>query len=171
LIKQVHSTSDIEKIAVLAHKIWNHHYVPIIGQEQVDYMLDKFQDTEAIQHQIENGYEYFIIYHQDNPCGYLALVPNIVAQNMMISKIYVDSDFRGLNLGSQLLDFSIENAKERGLKLIWLTVNKDNSKSIKWYQKKGFSVIEKIEIDIGNGFIMDDYKMEMTILNASTMRG
>lgn len=163
MIKQVHSTSDIEKITVLAHKIWNRHYVPIIGQEQVDYMLDKFQDTEAIQHQIENGYEYYIIYHQDNPCGYLALVPNIVAQNMMISKIYVDSDFRGLNLGSKLLCYSIEKAKERELKLMWLTVNKNNTKSIEWYQKKGFSIKEKIEIDIGNGFIMDDYKMEMKI--------
>jgi len=163
LIKQVHSTTEIEIIAYLAHKIWNHHYVPFIGQAQVDYMLDKFQDAEAIQHQIENGYEYFIIYHQENPCGYLALVPNMDELTMMISKIYVDSNFRGLNLGSRLLDFSIKEAKERCLKLIWLTVNKDNSNSIEWYQKKGFSVIEKIEIDIGNGFIMDDYKMEMTI--------
>lgn len=163
VIKQVVSSSDIEITAHLAHKIWNLHYVPIIGQEQVDYMLDKFQNAEAMKQQIENGYEYFIIYHQTYPSGYLALLPDMSKKNLMISKIYVDSGFRGLNLGTQLLDFSIENAKTKGLNMIWLTVNKNNTKSIEWYQKKGFLIKENLRIDIGNGFIMDDYRMELTI--------
>lgn len=163
MIKSVVSSEDIKTVAHLAHKIWNQHYVPIIGQAQVDYMLDKFQDTEAVKEQIENGYEYFIIYNQNHPCGYLGLVPNTNDKKMMISKIYVDSDFRGLNLGSRLLDFTIDEAKKRGFQCVWLTVNKNNSKSIEWYQKRGFSIKEKIEMDIGNGFVMDDYLMEMSL--------
>jgi hypothetical protein len=31
------------------------------------------------------------------------------------------------------------------------------------YQKIGFEIIEELVIDIGNGFIMDDYKMEKSI--------
>jgi ribosomal protein S18 acetylase RimI-like enzyme len=165
LIKPGISSLDIQTVAHLAHKIWNQHYVPIIGQQQVDYMLGKFQDAEAIKHQMENDYEYFIIYHQKNPCGYLALVPNTVDKKMMVSKIYVDSDFRNLKLGSQLLDFSIEEAKNRAFKSIWLTVNKNNRKSIEWYQNKGFSIKENIKIDIGNGFVMDDYLMELSLLS------
>jgi len=163
LIKQVSSSEDIQTVAKLAFNIWNQHYAPIIGQEQVDYMLDKFQNEEAISNQIENGYEYFIVYHQENPCGYLALVPNTNEKKMMISKIYVDSQYRGLNLGSQLLDFTIEETKKRRLKYIWLTVNKNNSKSIKWYQNRRFLNKGNIEIDIGNGFVMDDYLMELSI--------
>lgn len=164
VIKPVLSSLDIQTVAQLAHKIWIQHYVPIIGQEQVDYMLDKFQDAKAIAHQIENGYEYFIMYHENNPCGYMALVPEINEKKLMISKIYIDSQFRGLSLGSQLLDFAIEEARKRGFKCIWLTVNKNNSKSIGWYQKRGFSIKDKIEMDIGNGFIMDDYVMEMLLV-------
>jgi ribosomal protein S18 acetylase RimI-like enzyme len=160
LIQKVTSKSLIEITAQLAHKIWNQHYVPIIGQAQVDYMLNKFQDAEAISHQIENGYEYFIIFHEHKPCGYLALISNTFEKKLMISKIYVDSDFRGLGLGSSLIDFSVETAKNSGFESIWLTVNKNNTKTIEWYQSKGFTVKKKIEMDIGNGFIMDDYLME-----------
>lgn len=154
---------QIETTAQLAHKIWNQHYVPIIGQAQVDYMLDKFQNTKAISNQINNGYDYYIISHQNKPCGYLALVPNTKEKKLMISKIYVDSDFRGLGLGSKLIDFTIETAKQGAFESIWLTVNKNNSKTIEWYKSKEFAIKEKLEMDIGNGFIMDDYLMEMPL--------
>jgi ribosomal protein S18 acetylase RimI-like enzyme len=163
LIEKVISTSLIETTSQLAYKIWNQHYVSIIGQAQVDYMLDKFQSPKAISNQIENGYDYFIIFHQNKPYGYLALVSNTLEKKMMISKIYMDTDFRGLGLGSKLMDFSIETAKQCAFESIWLTVNKNNSKSIEWYESKGFSIKENIKIDIGNGFIMDDYLMEMPL--------
>ena len=163
LIEKVTSKELIETTVQLAYKIWNQHYVPIIGQDQVDYMLDKFQNTEAISNQINNGYEYFIIHHEQKPSGYLALVPNSKEKKLMISKIYVDSDFRGLGLGSKLLDFTIETAKRGTFECIWLTVNKNNTKSIEWYKAKGFVIKEKIAMDIGNGFIMDDYLMELNL--------
>lgn len=161
MIEKVTSKALIEITAQLAHKIWNQHYVPIIGQDQVDYMLGKFQDFEAISNQIKNGYEYFVIFNQNIPSGYLALVPNQNDKKLMISKIYVDSDFRGLGLGSKLMEFTLETAKEGTFECVWLTVNKNNIKTIEWYKSKGFIIKQKIEMDIGNGFIMDDYLMEL----------
>jgi ribosomal protein S18 acetylase RimI-like enzyme len=155
LIKPVVTFEAIQTVAFLAHKIWNQHYIPIIGQQQVDYMLDKFQDEEAINYQIENDYEYFILEYQKKPCGYLALVPNNDEKKMMISKIYVDSDFRGLGLGSQLLEFAIEKTKTNAFKFLWLTVNKNNNKSINWYKNHGFIIKKELKIDIGNGFATD----------------
>jgi ribosomal protein S18 acetylase RimI-like enzyme len=163
LINQVITADDIELTAKLAHKIWNQHYVPIIGQEQVNYMVEKFQSVEAITNQLNEGYLYYLIAHDNNPCGYLALVPDKEKSKLMISKIYVDADFRGLNLGTKLLNFTIEKAIQEGLKTIWLTVNKNNTNSINWYKKKGFLIKEKIEIDIGNSFIMDDYLLEKSV--------
>lgn len=161
MIEKVTSKALIEITAQLAHKIWNQHYVPIIGQDQVDYMLGKFQNIEAISNQIKNGYEYFVIFNQNIPSGYLALVPNPNDKKLMISKIYVDSDFRGLGLGSKLMEFTLETAKEGTFECVWLTVNKNNIKTIEWYKSKGFIIKQKIEMDIGNGFIMDDYLMEL----------
>ena len=163
MIKLVKSASEIEITAQLANKIWNQHYIPIIGQAQVDYMVDKFQSVPAITEQITKGYRYFISYHQNTPVGYMALVANEVEKKLMISKIYIDTEFRGLNLGSGLLNFAIQEAKNKSYKLIWLTVNKNNSNSIKWYEKRGFNIKEKIVMDIGNGYVMDDYLMEMVL--------
>ena len=163
MIEHVISKADIQTTAQLAHKIWNQHYVPIIGQDQVNYMVDKFQSESAISKQLKEGYQYFLIEYQSEPCGYLALVPNKSENKLMISKIYVDIDYRGLSLGKKLLEFTIKKAKTEGLKTIWLTVNKNNTNAIKWYEKKGFKIKEEIVMDIGNGFVMDDYLLELLI--------
>lgn len=126
-------------------------------------MVDKFQSAEAIEVQLKKGYNYFLIYFAGLPCGYLALVPDDLEKKLMISKIYVDKDFRGQNLGSDLLEFAIKFAKENKLNKVWLTVNKNNTVSMDWYEKRGFRKVKKVEIDIGNGFIMDDYIMERDI--------
>ncbi|NIK92591.1 GNAT family N-acetyltransferase [Mangrovimonas sp. CR14] len=160
MIKTVTKPKEIKRIAQLAHRIWNQHYVPIIGQAQVDYMVGKFQSEAAITAQIDNGYLYYLIHWKDLPAGYLALAPDLTAKKLMISKIYIAQEFRGKHLGQQLINFSVNKAIELQASILWLTVNKDNLKSIEWYQAQGFKIKEKVEFDIGNGFIMDDYLME-----------
>ena len=49
------------------------------------------------------------------------------------------------------------------MKAIYLTCNKHNEHSLAVYRKKGFKVIDEAETDIGQGFIMDDYIMELTL--------
>ena len=39
------SVNDLNQIAELAKTIWQKHYVPIIGQEQVNYMLQKIYNV------------------------------------------------------------------------------------------------------------------------------
>lgn len=45
-IDTVDSDDKICQLEKLAKEIWNQHFVPIIGQDQVDYMLNKFQSFE-----------------------------------------------------------------------------------------------------------------------------
>jgi len=163
VITAVTNQEAIKTTAALAHKIWNQHYVPIIGQAQVDYMVGKFQSEEAIEEQLNKGYRYFLIHHEELACGYLALVPDAENHRLMISKIYVDAQFRGLHLGSKLLDFAVEEGLKGTFTTLWLTVNKHNSNSIAWYKKRGFAIKEALVMDIGNGYVMDDYVMELPL--------
>ena len=39
-------------------------------------------------------------------------------------------------------------------------MNKHNEMAIRAYKAKGFEVIDAVETDIGDGYIMDDYIME-----------
>lgn len=163
MITPATSPEHIAITANLAHKIWNQHYVPIIGQAQVDYMIDKFQNVEAFTKQIEDGYLYYLISQDCVHCGYLALVPDIPNEKLMVSKIYVDADFRGFGLGLKLMNFAVDLAQKSHAKTVWLTVNKHNSNSINWYKNYGFKIIKSIQLDIGNGFVMDDYLMEKVL--------
>ena len=161
MISKVTTASQIERTARLAHKIWTDHYVPIIGQEQVDYMLKNFQSATAITEQIKSGHEYYLLSEDDIAIGYLGLRPDHPKGKLMISKIYVDSTQRGKGRGYQLLEFTQKLSLKRGIEFIWLTVNRHNSNTINWYKKNGFTIVEEKKFDIGNGFVMDDYVLEV----------
>ncbi|NNC70356.1 MAG: GNAT family N-acetyltransferase [Flavobacteriaceae bacterium] len=161
MISKVNTASHIETTARLAHKIWTEHYVPIIGQEQVNYMLKNIQSIEAITEQMKSGYEYYLLRDDSIEIGYLALRPNHPQGKIMISKIYIDTSQRGRGYGNQLLEFTQKISLKRGIEFIWLTVNRHNSNTINWYEKKGFSIVKEKKSDIGNGFIMDDYVLEV----------
>lgn len=161
---------DSKRIAELAEKIWTEHYTPLIGTEQVRYMLQNFQSEEVIQKQIdEEGYAYFLAEENGTPVAYSALQPSAKPEtndSLFLSKFYVEKSYRNKGCGRALLDFALAVLNsERKLPqslpytTVWLTVNKHNAASITAYQKLGFTIVESIETDIGNGFIMDDYKM------------
>jgi diamine N-acetyltransferase len=160
---EVHSEAHIAEVAHLAREIWQEHYVPIIGQEQVDYMVDKFQSERAIAGQLADGYEYYLVNHDEKHVGYTAVVANVSEAALLISKIYVKNSVRGHGLGKKMLEFVEDLCRHRRIKKMWLTVNKNNSRSIAWYARMGFTTTGPIVQDIGGGFVMDDFRMEKTI--------
>jgi ribosomal protein S18 acetylase RimI-like enzyme len=155
--------TDVVEVARLAAVIWREHYVPIIGRAQVDYMLAQFQSETAIAAQIADGYEYYLIVYQSQNAGYAAVVADMDASSLLLSKIYVEKSLRGHGLGKKALEFIEDLCRQRGIGTIWLTVNKNNAASIAWYERVGFINAGPIVQDIGGGFVMDDFKMEKKI--------
>lgn len=150
-------------VAALAHQIWYEYYVPLIGRAQVDYMVAKFQNAAAMQAQIDQGYEYFLVQRQLetgkwSDIGYCA-VEEQPGSLMFLSKFYLHHAARGSGTGRRCMEFIEELARRRGLSLLWLTVNKGNS-AVQAYQRLGFRIAAELVMDIGGGFVMDDYRME-----------
>lgn len=163
-IVEVKAANEIDVVVELANRIWNEYYTPIIGKEQVDYMLSKFQSREAMQKQIEEkGYRYFLSLYGGKHAGYFAIQPDDEKASMFLSKLYVVKEFRGRGIGRASVSHVEDICKNSGLDSIWLTVNKYNEDSIKAYKKLGFVIVEAVVQDIGNGFVMDDYIMEKKV--------
>lgn len=160
-IKTVTAKSQTEAIRDLAYEIWHEHYTPIIGKAQVDYMLAKFQSSKAIAEQIDNGSLYFLSEHNNEPIGYMGV--NIQGKELFLSKFYVTLANRGKGYGREMVAFLEDLSKDKGLNKISLTVNIHNNDSIKMYEKVGFHICGTAVQDIGNGFVMDDYKMEKRV--------
>ena len=165
-LSSVTDPAEIESVAALAHEIWNQHFVPIIGQAQVDFMLDKFQSAQAISGQISSGYKYYMIEEDDQMAGYFALAPvPDVEGEAQLSKIYVKEVFQGRGLGRAALEFAEELCEQMGVGKLWLTVNRQNSATIDFYRRMGFTIEGEVVQDIGNGFVMDDYRMAKVLSN------
>lgn len=161
-IKSVSSVSDISIVADLAKNIWNEHYVPIIGQAQVNYMLEKFHTPKAIRSQISSeGYEYFLIVFAEIPVGYVAYIEK--NDELFLSKLYILRSERGKGFSRIAIDFLSTKCMADGFNFITLTVNKHNLNTILAYEKMGFEIYGEVVNDIGSGYVMDDYLMRLPI--------
>jgi len=164
---EVHTDEQIGQVAGLAHRIWNEHFPKIIGQTQVDYMLDRFQSIAAIQHQIQKGYQYYLIHTGALKVGYIALLQRPEHHSLQISKLYLLSDWRGKGLARIMLARVSDMASGQGYNKLYLTVNKYNHAALAAYRKLGFVRQGEVVADIGNGFFMDDYEMTLDIASPS----
>ena len=160
-ISEVTKKPDLKAIEELAATIWREHYTPIIGVAQVEYMLQKLQSVDSMSGQIKEGYKYFSIFKDNTLVGYFSFLPERDA--LFLSKIYIEASQRGKGLSKEALNFIESKATDYQKNAIRLTVNKYNTGSIQAYLKMGFVKTRALVIDIGNGFVMDDYEMVKTI--------
>lgn len=160
-IESATDKEQIASVAALAEEIWHEHFTPIIGKSQVEYMLEMFQSEQAIGEQVKNGFLYYLVKTNNRDVGYFGVYQT--DEGLLLSKFYIRSSERGKGLGRRAMIFIESLAKERNVTRIILTVNKYNTDTIEAYKKLGFQITESIVQDIGNGFIMDDYRMEKAI--------
>jgi RimJ/RimL family protein N-acetyltransferase len=157
-IQPVTNPDQIQAIVELADEIWTEHYTLIIGEGQVAYMLEKFQSNAAISGQIKDGTLYYLILFDTKPAGYISVYKK--NNSLFLSKFYVKKSLRGMGIGKTAMAFIDAIALELECDSISLTVNKNNTNSIKAYEKLGFVNQGPLVIDIGGGYIMDDFAFE-----------
>lgn len=162
-IVTVHQPAQIREVVCLAAEIWTEHYVPIVGQAQIDYMLGAFQSEASITDQLASGYAYFLVLAEGRSIGYMAIVQEPDASHMLLSKFYLRKAERGKGIGRQMLQFVEQRCAERQVRTLWLTVNKNNAATIESYIRMGFKNTGPVVQDIGAGFVMDDYRMEKVL--------
>jgi diamine N-acetyltransferase len=157
------SVADIPLLRELAMQVWPQTYASILSEQQITYMLKMMYSAESLQQQMESGAQFIIVYDDDAPVGfasYQEMHPSIYK----LHKIYVLISQQGKGTGRFLIDYIIDNIKNSGATALQLQVNRGN-KARYFYEKLGFRIIEEIDLDIGNGFVMDDYIMEKSLVD------
>jgi len=162
-IVQTYKTSDFQKIEDLAYTIIPEFYSGIIPHDHNIFFVKKFQTVEAICQQLKTGYEYFLLNIDNYSIGYFGIHVDLVKSNLILSKLYILKEYRGLGYGTKAMDFIIERANDYKMKNIVLTVNRENEKTIKLYKRYGFSVTKELVNQFENGHTILDY--EMTRIN------
>lgn len=149
---------NVHWIPELANEIWNDTYTEIISKEQIEYMLNKMYEEKTILENIENGEHWEILKADNVPVGYIHYKAE--ENKVFLSKIYLKQDEKYKGLGQLMLNHIIKFALQENKTSIYLTVNKENKKAIRFYKKNGFKNIREEKFDIGEGYIMDDFIFE-----------
>ena len=151
----------VYSLVPVAEEIWREHYIPIIGETQVEYMLEKFLSAEALVEQINSGYEYFLLSYDYTFAGFAGIKEE--GGKLFLSKLYLYNEFRGKGIASYMFQKFVEICKMRELDKIWLTCNRHNTNSYEVYKHLGFVTVREEKADIGEGFVMDDFIMEYEV--------
>jgi len=147
-------------VRAIAFEVWPKTYGAILTEAQLAYMLEMMYSVAALQEQSTLKQHHFVlIYSNDEAVGFASYEYNVNnSGKTKIHKIYILSSQQGKGTGKALVDYIEQQALAFGDKALFLNVNKYNS-AIQFYQKTGFETVKEEVIDIGNGFVMDDYVM------------
>ena len=156
---------DLPVIRELAHTIWPHSYGSILSQEQLDYMLELIYAVPALQHQILNlKHQFILVLNDDLISGFASFSPKEKTPSVYrLHKIYLLPKLQATGTGKLLLQYVINSAKAAGAVSLELNVNRNN-KAKYFYEKQGFSIIRQEDIDIGNGYFMNDFVMSLPLI-------
>ena len=147
----------------LTKKIWPVAYGEILSKAQLDYMIDKFYNETALRELMQKGHVFYLAQDENEKfVGFVSYEINSEPNKTKIHKIYVLPETQGTGLGREFFELVKEKAIENQQNAIFLNVNKYNN-AIHFYIKLGFTKVKDEVIDIGNGYVMDDYVMEVVI--------
>jgi Sortase and related acyltransferases len=152
-------TNDIPLIRELTFRVWPQTYASILTQEQIDYMLEMMYSENSLQKQMtKDGCQFVIVYEDGNPVGF-ASYNEEEPRRWKLNKIYILRNQQGKGTGKYVISYIIEEIKKQDATSLFLQVNQYNNAKA-FYERLGFSEVDFINLDIGNGFFMNDYIME-----------
>ena len=153
---------DISCIQELAFVIWPAAYENILSPVQLKYMLELIYSKNALTSQAEKlKHQFIIVYENGIAVGFASYSPKHKKDHAVyrLHKLYVLPNQQGKGTGKLLLNYIIEEIKAAGAKILELNVNRHNV-AFHFYTKLGFTIVKEEDIDIGGGYLMNDYVME-----------
>ena len=156
------TTADIPLIRQLTFAIWPKTYSDVISKEQIDYMLEMMYNPATLQKQIEeDGCTFIIVYDDTEPVAF-ASYNETEPQLWKLNKIYILQSQQGKGTGKFIINYIVDEIKIKHAKALQLQVNRQN-KAKDFYERLGFKIIKTADFDIGNGYFMNDYVMELPL--------
>ena len=158
-------TENIATIRNLAIRAWKVAYKDILTPGQMDYMLEQIYSPASLQNQVTNlGHQFVILYENNIAAGFASYSSKGGTSPTVqrLHKIYLDPVHQGKGFGYTLINFVIAEAKAAGATDLELNVNRHNPAQA-FYRKIGFTIIREEDIDIGNGYFMNDFVMNLEL--------
>lgn len=156
--------SDAQTINKLAAQIWEPTYKDILSVEQLHYMFDMMYHPDTIEKQIiEKKIKYIMINNDGEYFGFASYEIDYEPLVTKVHKIYVLPEAQGRGAGAYMLQHIEKDALYQQNTIVTLNVNRFN-KAQHFYDKLGFENTGSEDINIGRGYLMEDYIMVKKLL-------
>ena len=151
---------DYETIRSLAEVIWPATYSTILSAEQLEFMFNMMYSKNSYNEQLSlKNHHYLLAKDGGKFVGFASYEINYRPDTAKIHKLYVLPETQGRGVGYVLASKIEAIAKSHGNSVLTLNVNRYNP-SVKFYIKAGFVKAGQEDINIGNGYLMEDYIMQ-----------
>jgi ribosomal protein S18 acetylase RimI-like enzyme len=158
---------DIPRVGEFARRVWREHYASLLSAGQIEYMLRERYDEKDLQRYLDAPDRWFELLRLEGAlAGFLRCLRSS-DEELKIEEIYLESSQRGKGLGRWMLESAESRARALGCRRLSLYVNKRNEVAIRAYRRGGFAVREEVVVEIGGGFVMDDYLLWKVLTEGS----
>lgn len=167
IIRPAHP-AEYRTIELIAHATWPSAYGEILSPEQISYMLNMMYSPASIVEQVASGQEFYVLetidmrLHEKQIVGYVSHQFDYLPKTTKIHKLYALPAVQGKGYGRLMVDHVAAQARAAKQQKLRLDVNYKN-RAIGFYEKLDFQKTERCDTDIGNGYLMEDWIMEMNL--------
>ena len=155
---------EVQSLVQLAREIWMQHYPGIITVRQIEYMLAQRYSVAVITKQLhEPSVWWDKLVVEGRMAGFACCEKTESSEDMKLDKLYVHGRYRRRGYGAALIEYARQRAEREGCQRLYLQVNRGNHDSVAMYRRFGFAVEKAVKVDIGGGFVMDDFVMAIRV--------
>ena len=169
--------ADHPSITRIARATWPDTFSGILSPTQIDYMLERMYRPAALAEQVRQGHVFHLLLDADTaatdgysgqsgtryrPAGYVSHQLDYPPGTTKIHKLYLLPGTQGRGFGRLLVEHVERMARRAGQQRLRLDVNYQN-RAVDFYVHLGFTKLERFDTDIGNGYVMEDWRMEKTL--------
>ncbi|MFI3318391.1 MAG: dihydrofolate reductase [Rikenellaceae bacterium] len=155
------SIPTIQRLAATAFPATYGH---ILGQEQLDFMMDWMYSTSAIIKQMESTFSYFLTCVDGQIVGYVAIEYH-ADDKYELQRLYLLPEMQGRGIGRKMIKFVFDHVRSIASSPVKvdLRVNRNNHTAIEFYKRNGMEIEREDDGDIGHGYFMNDYIFVITL--------
>ena len=159
--------SDLAALQKISIDTFTSTYQAKNTKENFENHIAQAFNSEQLTKELNNpNTEFYFLFSEKKLVGYLKLNENEAQTEKMqkhcyeLERIYLFEEFQGKGFGKILIDKSIEIAKTKNKKELWLGVWEENPAAIGFYKKMGFVEFGTHVFKVGDDKQMD-YMMKI----------
>jgi len=167
---RIATKKDAELIANLSRETFYNTFAAVNSKKDMDKFMNESFNKEKLVAEVDAPGNIFLLAYTGNESssrviGYARLRENNNPEELKgvptleIARIYVVTDSIGKGVGRELMQRSLDIAKEKDKQFVWLGVWEKNQKAIDFYSKWGFEKFSDHQFILGDD-VQNDWLMK-----------